>query len=70
MILISLNNLDPQYTSNLFTRVSQLTSRNLKNTHTYQDYQGEAQKVVKNVSHLEVPSYGMGSQLSVSKYPP
>ena len=69
MVFKSHHELAPWYMCNLFTKISQLTSRNLRNAAT--DLRlPKTPTMYRNVSPLEVQSLGMASQLSVSRHPP
>ena len=70
MVFKSLHELAPRYMCNLFTKISRLTFRNLRNTAAELRLPKKTPKMDRNVSHLEVQSLGMASQLSVSRHPP
>ena len=70
MVFKSLHDLTPWYMCNLFTKTSQLSSRNLRNTATDLRLPKETPKMDRNVSPLEVLGLGMASRLSVSRHPP
>ena len=70
MVFKSLHELAPRYMSNLFTKTSQLCSRNLRNVATDLRLPKKSSKMDRNVSPLEVQDLGMASLLSVSRHPP
>ena len=72
MVFKSLHELAPPYMCNLFTKTSQVSSRNLRNTATdlRLPKKNSKKKMDRNVSPLEVQGLGMASQLSVSRHPP
>ena len=69
MVFKSLHGLPPQYMSNLFTKTSQLASRNLRNSATDLRIPKKSQRMDRKASLLEVLNIGMASQLSVRKHP-
>ena len=70
MVFKSLHELVPQYMCNLFTRSSQLDSRNLRTTVTDLGYQRKTPKMDKNIFPLGVLRAGMTFLLSASWHPP
>ena len=70
MVFKSLHGLAPPDMRNLFTKTSQLTSRNLRNSATnLRIPKKKIQQMGRNVSLLEVLNLGMASQPSVSRHP-
>ena len=70
MVFISLHGLALPYMRNLFTKTSQLTLRNLRNSATdLRMPKKKIQQMGRNVSLLEVLNLGMASQPSVSRHP-
>ena len=70
MVFKSLHGLAPPYMRNLFTKTSQLTSRNLRNSATdLRIPKKNSTNGQKCYSFSEVLNLGMASQPSVSRYP-
>ena len=67
MVFKSLNDFGPQYMHNMFTKNSQLSERNLRNTATDLRLPLRKSTAGRKASHTEVPRCGIASQLSAKK---
>ena len=69
MVFKSLNELAPPYLRSLFRKNLQSTSYRLRNTSTDLRLPKNAQKLARNLFHLEVQDFGIASQKTTSKQP-
>ena len=64
MVFKSLNSDAPSYMSDMFTRVSETTSRALRNSNKTLGLQCEGHQLVKDTFHSEGPVSGMGCRMN------